>query len=188
MLETFTLKSTLKTFYSPFKLLGVPIGKRMTAITCISNKVWVHSPIELNDASIQLLRNMGNITWVICPNLFHYLHVNAFQNIFPECQLFGVNGIEKKVKHCTFQSLEDERSSQLWNSDIQQHNIKGASKISEVVFFHQETKTLILTDLVFNLSHSTIWASCLMRLNGAHNKCTTTRVFKSMIEDKILFK
>ena len=27
-----------------------------------------------------------------------------------------------------------------------------------------------------------------MRLNGAHNKCTTTRVFKLMIEDKLLFK
>ena len=41
---------------------------------------------------------------------------------------------------------------------------------------------------MFNLSHNTIWASCLMRLNGAHNKCTTTRVFKSMIQDKTLFK
>ena len=96
MLETATLQSTLKTFYSPFKLLGVPIGKRMTAITCGSNKVWVHSPIALDDVTIKVLRNMGNITWVICPNLFHHLHVKAFKDIFPECQLLVFMVLKKK--------------------------------------------------------------------------------------------
>ena len=62
MLKTSTLQSTLKTFHSPFKLAGVPIGNRMTAITCSSNKVWVHSPIPLDDTTIQSLRNMGDIT------------------------------------------------------------------------------------------------------------------------------
>jgi hypothetical protein len=37
-----------------------------------------------------------------------------------------------------------------WRGQIEQHLFRGAPPLNEVVFFHPATRTLILTDLVFN--------------------------------------
>ena len=186
MIHSKTFCSTLTTFEAPFNLAGVPIGNRMTVITCPNNKVWIHSPVLLTQDMIDHLNELGEVCWAVCPNLFHYLHAYKFLEHFPDCQLFGVSGIQIKEKRCSFHSLEE--SVQLWVSEIQQYQIQGIPKIKEVVFFHPNSKTLILTDLLFNCSHTSLWAKLLMTLNGAHNKCTTTRVYKSMIQDKEQFK
>jgi hypothetical protein len=39
-----------------------------------------------------------------------------------------------------------------WRGQIEQHLFRGAPALNEVVFFHPATRTLILTDLAFNIS------------------------------------
>ena len=46
--------------------------------------------------------------------------------------------------------LSDQPAS-AWATDFEQHVIQGSVKAGEVVFFHKPTRTLIVTDMVFNI-------------------------------------
>jgi hypothetical protein len=188
MIQTKTFCSTLTTFSASFKLAGVEIGNRMTVIKCDNDKLWVHSPILLDTKTKQALSGMGDVTWAISPNLFHYLHVHSFHSHFPNCALFGVNGIEKKEKKCSFNLLNNNSADELWHPPIKQLQIQGMPNANEVVFLHPESKTLIVTDLLFNCYPTKLWSKLFLKLNGAYNKCCSTRIFKSFISDKNKFK
>ena len=188
MIQTKIFCQELTTFSAPFNLGGVEIGNRMTVIKCNNDKLWVHSPIILDTKAQQVLSAMGNITWTISPNLFHYLHIHTFQTQFPSSKLFGVSGIEKKEKRYSFNYLDDHAKKQLWTPHIQQIQIQGMPNVNEVVFLHPKSKTLIVTDLLFNCYPTKLWSKLFFKLNGAYNKCCSTRIFKSFISDKNKFK
>ena len=65
----------------------------------------------------------------------------------------------------------------------------GMPGVNEWAFFHNESKTLILTDLLFNICNSKSWITrMVMRLNRAYNKLSMTRISRSFIEDKQLWQ
>jgi hypothetical protein len=62
----------------------------------------------------------------------------------------------------------DERPSPLWAGTIDQLVVSGGI-LSEIVFFHRPSRTLVLTDLIENFELSRIrspWLRALLRIGG----------------------
>src|SRR5438477_492194 len=51
-----------------------------------------------------------------------------------------------------FDAVLTDEAPEAWRGQLDQHVFRGASFINEVVFFHPPTRTLILTDLAFNVA------------------------------------
>ena len=66
---------------------------------------------------------------------------------------------------------------------------KGADKQNEVEFFHRPTRTLIATDLCFNLSKPKGWAAgIVLRFMGVYNGFAINKTLKKMAKDLPAFE
>ncbi|RAP30753.1 hypothetical protein DID78_02270 [Candidatus Marinamargulisbacteria bacterium SCGC AG-343-D04] len=175
----------IHTFSTSFSLFGAEFGNRMTVISLPDQQLWVHSPIKSDDITLQRIRSMGDVRYIVAPNRFHHLHFETFASHFPNARLFGVSGVEKKVKNVKISSIDEWVTS--GNSHVESLKIEGIPRINETVFLHRESSTLIVTDLLFNFRKTKGWSKFLYRLYGINDCCTTGKLFKSLIKDKTVF-
>lgn len=189
MIVTEELDKNINVFSTPFNLLGASFGNRMTVITLPQSELWVHSPISLNSDMIKKINTLGKVKYIVSPNLFHHLHIQEFLTHFPNKQVYGVSGIQKKLNNSyKVNSLEKGCQDKLWSPDIESILIDGVPKVNEVVFYHSSTKTLILTDLLFHFLNTKGWSKCLFTLYGVNEKLAISKLSKALIKDKDKFK
>jgi len=158
----------------------------MTVIELPGQKLWVHSPIRPTDELVDDLNELGDVEAIIAPNLFHHLNVQAFSYRFPNAVVYGVPGLHKKQKDLNFENLFDKRSN--WSPSIEAKIVQGMPILKEVVFFHPDSKTLIVTDLLFNLQKNTGLSKWILKLDGIDGKLAFSKLSKLAIKDKVAFK
>jgi len=67
--------------------------------------------------------------------------------------------------------------------------IEGMPKVSEHVFWHAMSGTLITSDLIFNIHRPVdTWTKLFFKLNGIWDQPGPTRIFRQYIKDKSAFK
>jgi hypothetical protein len=145
----------------PLKYWGLEVGTRMTVIRLITNELIVISPIHADDITIHQLNEIGNVAYIIAPNVFHHLFVSDFQRIFPKAQLWIPLGLDSKKPHLSAYKLisNDEGNilhevEYLLFDGFKTLDVNGASVLNELVFFHIKSRTLILTDTAFHFDKS----------------------------------
>jgi hypothetical protein len=63
--------------------------------------------------------------------------------------------------------------------------MRGAPKVNEVVFFHPRSRTLILTDLAFNVTGSVPFLlRVFILINGVVGRLAISRLMKAMYRDR----
>lgn len=75
------------------KMLMIPFQTRMTVIRLPENKLWLHSPVALNEKRISLVGELGDVSYIVAPNLFHHLFIENWLKRFPLAKLWGVEGL-----------------------------------------------------------------------------------------------
>ena len=63
-------------------------------------------------------------------------------------------------------------------------------KINEFVFLHRPTRTLIVTDLVFNfdVARQNVFGKLFLKLNGIYGQVGCSRLFRHFIKDRAAFQ
>jgi hypothetical protein len=73
----------------------------------------------------------------------------------------------------------------LWSGVLEQVEIGGMPGVQEVVFVHRPTRTLLLTDLCFNVrSAPNLFTRVFMKLNGAYGHFGPSRVGRGFMKDR----
>ena len=149
-----------------FKYAGLklPFPTRMTVIRLADGKLFVHSPIRLNDVLKAEIDALGEVAYLIAPNTIHYASVPDWQKAYPNAKAFCAPGVIKRAKSVgiavSFDAELADTAETEWASEIEQVMVRG-SYLNEAVFFHTASKTLILTDLIENFEapkiKSPIW-------------------------------
>jgi hypothetical protein len=70
---------------------------------------------------------------------------------YPDAAVHGAPGLAAKRPNLRFDHVLDDEAPAEWRGDIEQHVFRGAPSLNEVVFLHRRTRTLVLTDLAFNV-------------------------------------
>ncbi len=148
----------------PVKYMGMEFDARMTVIRLPDGNLILHSPCEIDDQLTRSLGELGKVACIVAPGTFHYLHVPAAQAAFPEAETFICPGIEQKCPELKFDWLLGDTAPAAWADQLDQVLVRGNRWIWEVAFFHRDTKTLILVDLVENITNSTPRASWQLKL------------------------
>ncbi len=137
---------------STVSFFGLPFSTRMTIVRLTDGELWVHSPIELTEEVQSQLESLGTVKFLIAPNHLHHLFLPDWISAFPEAQVFGTDEVIKKRRDIYFNASLNSDYVWEWQSDIEQVLFTGSPLMEECVFFHKQSHTLIVTDLVENFS------------------------------------
>jgi hypothetical protein len=157
----------------------------MTVIRLGDGTLFLHSPVQL-DASIRMtLEKLGPVRAIIAPSKAHHLFVAEYLKAYPDVPLYGAPGLAQKRRDLKFHSTLGDLPPLDWYGQIQQHLFRGIPLLSEVVFFHTPARTVIFTDLIFNLTREQAAHARLFHcLTGATGRFGPHRLIRRMISDR----
>jgi hypothetical protein len=173
---------------------GGKIGTRMSVIKLASSSLFLHSPTKLDDATKVALDAIGEVRAVVAPSRAHHLFVGDYIKAYPGAKLYGPPGLVGDIEDFRARTgarrdlkldavLGDEPLPD-WGGEIDQHLFKGAPWLNEVVFFHRPTRTVIFTDLVFNVPADLKDAWLFYTIVGGRGRFGPHRIIRFAIRDR----
>lgn len=169
-------------------LFGIPINVRMTVVRLPDGRLWVHSPVQLDDALRRSLDALGKVAAIIAPNTMHHLYIGDFVAAYPDAVLHAAEGLAAKRKALRIDRTLGDRPDEAWGGVFDTVVIGGMPAFNESVFIHRPTRTLIATDTVFNVPADVPWRTRFFcTLTGTYKRFACSRLFRSLIRDKAAF-
>ncbi|MCB9640645.1 MAG: DUF4336 domain-containing protein [Myxococcales bacterium] len=168
---------------------GAYLSTRMTVIRLSDGGLWLHSPIEIDDELAGELKELGQVRYLVSPNLFHHLYLGTAQKRYPQAKLYAPVGLAAKRPDLTIHGTWSDSFAGPWGDEIEHLCLGGMPKLQETIFYHPKTETLLTTDLVFNLQDNIHgWMShILYRVLGTYKQFKVSPIFTSQIKDKQAF-
>lgn len=134
--------------------LPLPHPTRMTVVRLSNGDLFLHSPIKFDAQLASELERLGKVRHLISPNQFHYAHIGEWAKAFPDALTWASPGARKRAKarHIEVRFDRDLRQTppEEWRRDIDQMLFPGGY-FKEFIFFHSESRSLILADTIINL-------------------------------------
>lgn len=164
---------------------GLWLPARMTVIRMGPGEVALHSPIPIDDTLAAAIAELGAVTLIIAPNNYHNLYLPAAHQRYPAASVWGSPGLPKKKPEVTFTGLLDEHARPPWSDVLSPFFLVGAPGMSETVFIHRPSKTLIAVDSFFNLrSARNGFSRFMLRFTSSYGKAAQSRIWRMMVKDK----
>lgn len=169
----------------PLPILVGDVGARMTVIRLSDGSLLLHSPVALDTELSAALDDLGTVRWLVGPSKVHHLFLGDYVRAYPHATLCGVSGLAERRRDLSFDLLLDGRLPPAWRGEVEVEPFAGAPLMNEIVFFHPASRTLILTDLAFNVHDgATNKARLFHRLVGATGRFGPHRIVRFGIRDR----
>ena len=169
-------------------VLGIAMGARMTVIRLSNNNLIIHSPNKFSESLAAEVTELGECATIFSPNKMHNLYVEDWIRCFPKAKAFAPFSIADRNSYTFLEPSIITTIENQWQNELEIVYLDGMPALKEYVLYHPKSKTLIVTDCIFNLHNRPgITSNILLKLNGAHNRTGPSRLFKAAIKDKELF-
>jgi hypothetical protein len=169
----------------PLPLLVGDVGCRMTVVRLANGGLWLHSPVQLDPETREAVDALGTVRWLVGPSKVHHLFLGDWARAYPSAQLLGAPGLAEKRRDLRFDGALSEESAALWNGELRPALFEGAPSLNEVVFLHPASRTLLLTDLAFNVRPGAGGRARLFHwLVGATGRFGPHRIVRLAIRDR----
>lgn len=129
---------------------GAFFTTRMTIVKLLDGSIWISSPVPVSFAALKEISELGDVRYLIAATPRHVWRLDSWHTLFPEAELW--------VSRPTLLTLQKGRLPvsgylgdspvEAWNTDFDQLKFRGNPLLSEVLFFHKKSHTVILDDLV----------------------------------------
>lgn len=167
----------------PLRFGPLAIRTRMTVVRLRDGRLWIHSPIAPSPHIDRSLRDLGDVRYVVAPNRSHHLFLKAFLQAHPEASVWLVPGLHGKDQDLA--ELPELQGRPPWDDELVPYSIGGLPIIGETVWFHDETGTLILTDLLFCFGRDNPWpVRATAGVLGVLDKLGMSRTMKLAVRDR----
>jgi hypothetical protein len=162
---------------------GLHLRMRMTVVRRAGGALWLHSPVPIDEALADRLAALGRVSDIVAPNRFHHRFAAAAKRRYPAATLWGAPGLDRKRKDIPFDVLLSEPSP--WR-ELEAVFLSGAPLWNEHVFFHAASRTLICTDLLFNIRDepSAVTRLLVYRAFGMYRRFGTNRLWRWKTRDR----
>jgi hypothetical protein len=129
---------------------GPRLPCRSTVVRLGSEALVVLSPPPLpGDA----LERLGRVEYAVVPNTFHYVYALELLARHPSACLLVAPGVRERVPELGGAGELSSTPPAAWSGELDLAILGPVRGLSEVIFFHRPTGSLILTDLAFHLLH-----------------------------------
>lgn len=161
---------------------------RMTVARLDDGSLWLCSPIPIDDALAAELAALGPVAHIVAPNRLHHLHLPGAIERFPAAKVWAAPGLPEKRGDIAFHGVLDPAASPPWGDEIPHVFLEGSPWMNEVVFLHRASRSLVLTDLVFNLHEVRGWFTRLvLRMVRAYRRVGQSRLVRITTRDRDAF-
>ena len=168
---------------------GVRMNTRMTIVRLENGTLLVHSPIRIDDELAKEIAGLGDVASIVAPNRWHHLFFGACAERYPQARTFAAPGLAEKVPGLRVDEGLTDAAPKLWADEFDQIVVQGASKMSEVVLFHKPSRTLVVSDLFFNIVRpANFMTKVLTTFMGTRGKLAKSRGWSMMMEDNAAFE
>ncbi|WP_374029840.1 DUF4336 domain-containing protein [Bdellovibrio bacteriovorus] len=184
------LKSVAEGVWTASCMVRIPGGfrlpTRMTVLRLSPGQLMVISPIKVTPQIENEIRELGRVRYIVAPNCMHHLFFNDFVELFPEAERWGPRDLRHKRTDIILAGVIEEGTSLPWEPEVASAVIKASPPLfEEIIFFHHESQTLIVTDLFYNLHRfNNGIEKFFARLNGVYKKLTMSRIGRRFFSDK----
>ena len=160
---------------------GVHFPGRMTVIRLSDGGLLLCSPVPIDDPLQAALEGLGPVRHVVAPNLFHDLFVKAAAERFPDATVHVAAGLPERLPGLRVDAILD---GSAWPDDLDAVTIGGVPRLTETVLLHKASRTLVVTDLVFNLHAYRGWMTdVVLWAVGARKRLARSRSMRLMTRD-----
>jgi hypothetical protein len=148
--------------------LKMPLGettRRMTIVRLADNRLVIYSAIALDAAAMAKLDSLGEVAILVVPSGLHRLDIKAWKRRYPQAQVVAPEGAKAKIEEVV---PVDATAINLFDPLVKLAPVPGTGdqELSLLVEHDDGTKTLVLSDLVFNLPRLGRVAQVLYKLAG----------------------
>lgn len=128
-----------------------PFPTRMTVLRLAEGALFVHSPTPLTPALRAAVAALGTPRWIVAPNRIHYWWVPDWHAAWPHAEVRAAPRVREQAgDRIDFATLPLEREDGYgWDAEVRTLPVRGRY-MTEVVFFHVASRSLLLTDLIEN--------------------------------------
>lgn len=112
--------------------------------------LFVDSPVQLTGEVRAAVDALGPVRYIASPNKLHHLHMGDWAEAYPDAELFASPGLAKKRPDLELAVELGDQPEPGWADDLDQLLFAGSFFMTEVVFFHRATRTVILGDMIEN--------------------------------------
>lgn len=163
---------------------------RMTVARLRTGEVWIHSPVAYDPALAKELKELGELQYFVAPNTYHDLYWTEWFENFKEATFYCAPGLKQNPREFAFDRVLNHSVREPWESELPKLLVRGMPKINEFVFLHPASRTLIVTDLVFNIDigQQIVLGKLFLKLNGIYGRVGCSRIFRHFIEDRAAFR
>jgi hypothetical protein len=131
-----------------FRAYGIAVTSRMTVVRLSDGALWLHSPIPLSAALRKQIDALGPVRFVVAPNLYHHLFASQAMQQYPQAELYVAPGLARKRSDLPALRELGGPAQAAWQNDFDEVFVAGVPILSESVWLHRATGTLIATDLL----------------------------------------
>lgn len=158
---------------------------RMSVLARPDGGLVLVSPVPIDDALAQAIAVAGEVGDIVAPNGLHHLHAAAAHDRYPGARLWIAPCLAKKRPDLLARGRVLEAPPIEWAPAISVHPLRGAPQLDELLLLHRPSRTLITTDLVFNIQGSRGWLMPLvLRMTGGWKRLAQTRLMRAMLRDR----
>ncbi|MGH9760853.1 MAG: DUF4336 domain-containing protein [Blastocatellia bacterium] len=149
---------------------GVMFTTRMSIARLSDGSLWVNSPVSVSLETLKRITELGPVKYLVAGTPRHVWRLEEWHTLFPEGQLWASRPTPFTLKkgRLPITGILGDDPPQAWAADLDQLAFKGNPLIEEVPFFHKESRTLIMDDLIQNhrIEKDKPLSSALFKLAG----------------------
>ena len=169
-------------------LPGVSLPLRSTILESNSGEVVVVSPVGGVASWGPKVAALGPVRTVVAPNGFHHMYLQDAWNHFTSASRWtsvAVRGeFETFPPNVIWLAGEDP-----WTlaDGVVAMPVLGMERVQEWVLFHERSKTLVVTDLLFNILEPGFGLGLAQRFFGTYKKLAVSKLFMRACTDRRAF-
>lgn len=171
----------------PLKLLGADLRRNVTLIRLQSGKLVIHSTAPFTAEDVAAIRALGEPGWLLDGILRHDTFAKEGSMAFPNIPYLAPEGFSGLVGIATHTIVPPPLE---WEGELLAMEIEGAPDARDTALLHIPSRTLILTELVFNFGNDEpVWTELLLcvAVGGEHDP-GMSRPIKAGVEDEAAFR
>jgi len=165
----------------------IPIPVRMTVIRFRDGQLILHSPVAISPELRKDLDALGRVAFIVVPQAHGRFAAQASQ-CFPDAQLLAAPGAPARKESLRFHGSLADQPPARWEGQVESLLVRGF-RPQEVVLFHRSSRTLVLTDLCFNIQRSSSRiARTSFRANGMWQRFGPSRLMRLQVSNRAAFR
>jgi hypothetical protein len=160
---------------------GVRLPVRMTVVRLPGGELVVHSPIAAEPGLLDAVGRLGPVRYVVAPSCIHHVFVGPWCTRFPSATAHGAPGLRNKRPDLVWGAdlALDGGVGAPWSASLDSVLVGGTPRINEVVFHHRPTRTLLVSDLLFNVTGPINFPTrLLLTLAGTRGRLAMSRIWR----------